>query len=570
MAEKKSLKEHEEELPSQQWTLISAMSRLLFCVCDSGLEDGIWDECEFSLPYLREQLHLTNIQLAVLAILIEDGGGLTLREISNILGCPRLSLMVHHPEIEELTTKRWAKHVLLHRQREEKGFKLAKGVVEALSQNRIFVPEKIDGLTQEQFLERLEMHVDEGIESDEDDFCDTEQWMDEIMKANPTLPVSREVMQLSNIHTRSLLLLGICSYIKSGERREDEGLGIQFIDSLYPSDYAADRLRKRLREGTHEVFVSGLMEQKCEDGIVNPDKYVLTREGRERLIPDYTPTVSSTAYSMRRRSVLAYTDIKEKPLFFNADEQEQVDRLAHLLDRTHLTDIQRRLTERGLRKGFACLFYGAPGTGKTETVLQLARQTGRDIVQVDVSKLRDKYVGESEKNVKALFSNYRALCKRSEVTPILFFNEADAIISKRFERMRTSVEQMDNAMQNIILQEMENLDGILIATTNLTANLDSAFERRFLFKVEFHKPEVAVKAQIWQSMIQELNAEEARHLAETYDFSGGQIENIARKRSIEYVLTGKEVTLEELESYCDHELLHASQAQKRVVGFAKA
>jgi AAA+ superfamily predicted ATPase len=117
---------------------------------------------------------------------------------------------------------------------------------------------------------------------------------------------------------------------------------------------------------------------------------------------------------------------------------------------------------------------------------------------------------------------------------------------------------------------MENLDGILIATTNLTANLDSAFERRFLFKVEFHKPEVAVKAQIWQSMIQELNAEEARHLAETYDFSGGQIENIARKRSIEYVLTGKEVTLEELESYCDHELLHASQAQKRVVGFAKA
>jgi SpoVK/Ycf46/Vps4 family AAA+-type ATPase len=88
--------------------------------------------------------------------------------------------------------------------------------------------------------------------------------------------------------------------------------------------------------------------------------------------------------------------------------------------------VQDSLVAHGMRKGFACLFYGAPGTGKTETVLQLARKTGRDIMQVDMSQMRDKFVGESEKNVKAIFTRYRRLCQESDITPILLLNEADA------------------------------------------------------------------------------------------------------------------------------------------------
>jgi SpoVK/Ycf46/Vps4 family AAA+-type ATPase len=190
-------------------------------------------------------------------------------------------------------------------------------------------------------------------------------------------------------------------------------------------------------------------------------------------------------------------------------------------------------------------------------------------MQVDISSLRDKWVGESEKNIKAIFNNYREVCKRSEVMPILFFNEADAIINKRTEDIKHSVDKMDNAMQNIILQEIEDLDGILIATTNLTQNLDKAFERRFLFKVEFHKPEQEVKAQIWQSMLQDLSPEDARTLALRYDFSGGQIENITRKRTIDYILSGKHASLKEIEAYCKAELLNDSCTRKAVVGFAR-
>ena len=220
-----------------------------------------------------------------------------------------------------------------------------------------------------------------------------------------------------------------------------------------------------------------------------------------------------------------------------------------------------------MRKGFACLFYGGPGTGKTETVLQLARQTGRDLMQVDIAGMRDKYVGETEKNIKAVFSRYRDLCRNSEVAPILFFNEADALFNKRSENTEHSVDKMENAMQNIILQEMEDLEGILIATTNLTSNLDSAFERRFIYKVEFHNPNTEVKAKIWKSMLKDLSLEDARQLASRFDFSGGQIENIARKRAVDYILSGKLATLDDLESYCRAELFSNKKDRRHISGF---
>jgi SpoVK/Ycf46/Vps4 family AAA+-type ATPase len=218
-----------------------------------------------------------------------------------------------------------------------------------------------------------------------------------------------------------------------------------------------------------------------------------------------------------------------------------------------------------MRKGFACLFYGAPGTGKTETVLQLARKCGRDIMQVNISTIKSKWVGESEKNIKAIFDRYRTAVQQSEIAPILLFNEADAIISKRMSNAQRSVDKMDNAIQNIILEEMEKLEGILIATTNLAGNMDSAFERRFIYKIEFKNPSVDAKMSIWKSMIPALNDEMAYILAQKYDFSGGQIENIARKHTVEYVLTGKNADIDNLTQICDSEQLN--KRSNRPIGY---
>ena len=548
------------------WTIITALDRILDLAQDSQLSDEFWKSVKNPLAFLNKELGLTNVQIVALAMLIEAGEPMSWKSMGNYLGCSRLSIMVYSEEIEELVTKRWAIHKGVH---EIGGFfegiALVRGVVTALRHNKTFVPEKIDGLNEQQFVDKLERHVEKNMNDRNAVFNDDEEWMTEFAKANPNLPLCHEVLKFDDIHVQSLLLLIVVDYAQ-WEGSDGEGLTFQTIDGLYPEEYDCDFMREGLRDGSHPLIQCGYIEHKCNEGQADTEQYMLTRKAKSELLSAYTPS-HSKCRRMRPddRFLKSHDAIREKSLFFNTSEQEQIERLTSLLSTETLPSIQKRLEEQGMRKGFACLFYGAPGTGKTETVLQIARQTGRDLMQVDIAGLRDKWVGESEKNIKEVFARYRRLCQNSEVMPILFFNEADAIINKRTENVEHSVDKMDNAMQNIILQEIEDLDGILIATTNLTSNLDKAFERRFLYKVEFHKPDTDVKTKIWRSMLKDISADDARQLASHFDFSGGQIENIARKRTVDYILSGKFASLDEIEGYCRAELLGGKE--RRSIGF---
>jgi len=114
-----------------------------------------------------------------------------------------------------------------------------------------------------------------------------------------------------------------------------------------------------------------------------------------------------------KNTQLTYVDsIIKKTMYYNPTEEKLINQLASLLEPERFSDIQKRLKECGMRTGFACLFYGAPGTGKTETVLQLAKQTGRNIMQVNISDIKSKWVGESEKNIKEIFDRYHSFVKK--------------------------------------------------------------------------------------------------------------------------------------------------------------
>ena len=125
---------------------------------------------------------------------------------------------------------------------------------------------------------------------------------------------------------------------------------------------------------------------------------------------------------------------------------------------------------------------------------------------------------------------------------------------------------MENSIQNIILQEMEDLDGILIATTNLTTNLDKAFERRFLYKICFEKPSREARASIWRAMLPNLSEGEAKILANDFDFSGGQIENIVRKREIQSIIDSTEPGFNDILAFCSEEVI-GNCAGRRRIGF---
>jgi hypothetical protein len=172
------------------WTIITAMNRVLELAEDSQLSDEFWEKCERPLEFLRRELGLTNMQIIVLAIMIEMGEAVSWRRIGNYLNCSRLSIMVYSEEIEELVAKRW----LVRRGVREpggsfQGFGLVYGVVTALRHNKTFIPEKIDGLTEQQFVDRLENYVDKNMNCHDADFKDIEEWMLLLVKANPHLPL---------------------------------------------------------------------------------------------------------------------------------------------------------------------------------------------------------------------------------------------------------------------------------------------------------------------------------------------------------------------------------------------
>lgn len=291
-----------------------------------------------------------------------------------------------------------------------------------------------------------------------------------------------------------------------------------------------------------------------------PYAFKLTEKAKEELLCelDFMQTIKS------HKGLIKAESLAEKVLTYNATEHDQITELSSILSEKRFNDVQTRLRDAGMRPGFCCIFYGAPGTGKTETAYQLARQTGRDIMRVDVDKIKSCWVGESEKNIKSLFDRYRRICKDSQLASILLFNEADAVLGVRMEGASHSVDKMENSIQNIILQEMETLDGIMIATTNLTSNLDKAFERRFLYKIRFDKPSVESRAKIWQTMLHKLSKSDAYMLAAQFDLSGGEIENIARKHSVNAILTGKDdIDIQEIIDICRHERIN-NQSRSRI------
>jgi hypothetical protein len=558
---------HDDYHEPAQWTIITALDRVLDLARGSELSKWFWESCKNPLAFLTQELGLSELQVVIVAILIESGESMSWRDFGKFLHCSRLSMMVYTEEMDNLLEKRW----ITRRKTPQlgtyfEGFALTKGVVTALRHNTPFVPEKIDGLSIQELVDRLESHLDKSKHDMNADFEDDEEWILQICKANPHLPLCHDVLKFEgDIHVQSLLMMIVYDYAQWADSN-DEGLTMTTINHLYPEEYHAGYMRHKLRQGTHILMSAGYIEHKCVDGLADTERYTLTRRSKEELLRGYTPS-KSRSMTLRdpRNDIRSYENIREKKMFYNSNEQEQIERLTDLLSQENFPIIQERLESEGLRKGFACLFYGSPGTGKTETVLQIARQTGRNIMEIEIAGMRDKYVGESEKNIKAIFARYKDVCKQSNVTPILFFNEADGIFGKRvtIDGNNPSVEKMDNAMQNIILQELENLDGILIATTNLTCNLDDAFERRFLFKVEFEKPNDEVKEKIWRSMLGDgITTDDAHRLAIRYDFSGGQIENIVRKRTIEYILSGKKAGFDEIDEFCKHELLNKKNERK--------
>lgn len=334
------------------------------------------------------------------------------------------------------------------------------------------------------------------------------------------------------------------------------------VRTLYPMSMRVNVMNS-FKNGINNLQKFDLVDiEKVSSLLGQETVLVLTDKGKELLFGE---NATLFIQEVSDKQLISCDNIPEKELFFSDELKNQLLLLQNSLTDEHYKELCARLEYNRLPKGIAVLLYGGPGTGKTESVMQIARATGRAIMHVDISETKTCWFGESEKLIKKVFTNYHRLCERSAIKPILLFNEADAVFSKRKDVNLGNTAQTENAIQNIILEEMENLDGILIATTNLADNLDGAFERRFLFKIRFDRPTIDTKTKIWINKLPSLSEESARILASGYEFSGGQIDNIIRKALMQEVITGEKPTLDTLVKMCNEEKI--SKNDIRPIGF---
>ena len=292
-----------------------------------------------------------------------------------------------------------------------------------------------------------------------------------------------------------------------------------------------------------------------ESGVVEYDE-VLTPFGalsRTFFISEDTlgeimhPKSAKTAKKIKLENIVKNSEIFElitpssdlSDVVLNEQTRALLENILRQLDK----NVQARLASWGMkpRKNIDAkvIFYGPPGTGKTMSAYCLAKSLKKQVLSFDCSKILSKYVGESEQNVRKIFDSYREICAKTKSEPVLLLNEADQFLSSRLENGSSGSEQMHNQMQNIFLEQIEKFQGVLIATTNFMQSFDKAFSRRFEYKIEFKKPQLKERIQIWQKVLPKNAKFEEGFDINTiakYELSGASIvlvmKNVALKTAI--------------------------------------
>ena len=541
---------------NKETTLLQAIERVVELAEDSKLSKEFMKKAKAEIQLLAKSYGITERQAVLFCVCMEKGPRrVDYDDLASYLDLNKIGVLSYAGDIDALVRRRLLKYRDV---KDEDDFDIPTAVIRCLKHNEVYQLPKRTGLDCAGLFELLNLWF-EDLNDDAISPRELREELQVLFDENPQVGFVRKMKELNLDSDDQLLLTLFCHLLVN---HDDDDIRFNQIDDVFDSQGDFNTVKGDLRAGEHFLQKNKLIEHRCEDGIVNVNRYKLTEDAKRDLLAE----MKLHATAEKIADVVEHEQLTQKQLFFPKDIQQQVEELGCFLQPENYQRIQDRMKEKGFRNGFACLFYGAPGTGKTETVYQLARQTGRNIMVVDVPQIKSKWVGESEKNIKALFDRYREQVKRAKLTPILLFNEADAIIGIRKNGAENAIDKMENSIQNIILQEMETLDGIMIATTNLQQNLDKAFERRFLYKIRFDKPTEEARASIWHSMIPELSEMEVQTLASKYDFSGGQIENIARHYAIDSILHGvSDDRLALLTNHCDHERLDDNNIRK--IGF---
>lgn len=192
------------------------------------------------------------------------------------------------------------------------------------------------------------------------------------------------------------------------------------------------------------------------------------------------------------RAQVLEQEVRMQDLVLSADTRARLELVCRFVqNREEIDRLYRHSGREPYGKGVSALFYGPSGTGKTLAASAIARELGRELWRVDLSRVLDKYIGETEKHLADLFAS------AGERGCVLFFDEADALFSKR-TGIETAHERYANLETSFLLQSMEEHDGVILLAANLFKNFDEAFLRRIQILVRFSMPDPALRLALWK------------------------------------------------------------------------
>lgn len=558
-------------------TIASALEAVYKAGSNSELSEEFFNEIAQEAMIIQSKLSLSGdaktvmIKAVIIAFAIDQDGSFSVQEVAHFLGMSNISFFAYSKILVELCNED-----ILNQERSTNGsetrisYSLPYNLVECIRDDRKYIRRDMSKMTPKEFLNLCNKWL-QITDNAPDYYVQMVHDIRTLIENTQHLHLSKELLSLG-LDDDHIVMFLICAtkQILCHQRC----IGPTHYEDIFMCTFMCDEICHGLDDQTDILSKLNLMENDCTDGIADPGDYLLTSYACETLLRDYHYVSCSHKKAVSSNLILPES-IHPKELFYNCREGAQVERLTSLMMPENLESVQRRLADSGLRTGMCILFHGAaPGTGKTATVLEICRKTGHPIMRVDMASVKSKWVGDSEKNLQKIFDDYRkdvmSCRKNGTPIPVLMLNEADALIGHRFQGSEmTSVDKMMNTMQNIILQNMEDLDGVLIATTNLAANFDKANERRWLMNIHFEKPEAMARMKILLSMIPELSEAEANQLAEEFPaFAGGQYENITRRLKIEQIINDTPFSFELVHRLCLEEGITKGNKDPRTpIGF---
>ena len=520
---------------------------------DSHLREPFFESVEQDINFLSQYLNVDKTEAVLfscaLTLWFENS---TFSNVFNHLGMKEYQILKYRNQIEKL----YDKNLLICSDKNRKqinAFEVSQMVLYAVSKN---IPLKLPSITKDTtpktFVDVIEDFDDRSNDFDRNKIQDYEftSYLDDLYEQYPEMNF---FVKVKSLHLSAFELYFLLDTIWNAVNCGNNDFNTDVTSTV--DDYCKSKSQS-LR---NIALVINNQTKLTKLNLIELSKETFRNRTKAKISKTFlkflkeNEEIHLNEFEKENQRLIQNHSIKRKELFYNTNEMSSIGKVKTILAERKFKAFQKRLSEKAMPLGITVLLFGEPGTGKTESVYQLARESERSIFKVDISETKSMWFGESQKLVKKIFEDYREFKEEEKICPILLFNEADGIISKRKASGSSNTSDTENAIQNIILEEMENFDGILFATTNLVDNMDSAFERRFLFKVKFDKPNIENASKIWKSKLPFLNEKEAEELAQRFPYSGGEMENIARKCVMNDLLTNSETTFQNVVEFCKQE-----------------